>query len=348
MVDNAHGSHGVGEDEQREDVLVERSAGTAPPPPIVPGSTENNPGRPSSNETNAPRSNAGVRQDEFLETIQEERLVKEELELEELLQQRKAIRTEEQQAKAWTDAAKAVKLYSDNMIHRWNKEIDVYLVFAALFSAILTAFNVESYRLLRLSPDNTAVALERISMQLQSFSISPPFVNATHSALSDVASIVLDTSSAIPEYAVKLNTLWFSGLILSLASTVIGILLKQWMGEYNNGLTGTSRGVARRRQYRLNNLVKWRVGYIIALIPILLLISLTLFLAGLLVLIWELHPTVARVASILVVVVAGSTTAVTLLLLCASDCAYLPHKRNSFSISGGVRFILPFGWCSHP
>ncbi|EIW52775.1 uncharacterized protein TRAVEDRAFT_87799, partial [Trametes versicolor FP-101664 SS1] len=70
--------------------------------------------------------------------------------------QRKAMRTEEEEAEAWSKAATDLKTYSDNMIHRWNKEIDVYLVFAALFSAILTTFNVESYKLLQSSPpDNT-------------------------------------------------------------------------------------------------------------------------------------------------------------------------------------------------
>lgn len=198
-----------------------------------------------------------------------------------------------------------------------------------MFSAILTAFNVEAYKLLRTSPpDDTAIALQRITIQLQSFSISPPFVNATHSAFADMAPIFLGTHSSKPAYVIKLNTLWFSGLILSLASTVIGILAKQWIGEYSNGLTGTSLRAARRRQYRLNNLVKWRVGHIIALIPILLLISLALFLAGLLVLVWELHPTVARVASVLVAIVAVSTIAVITLPLCASGCAYLsPQTR---------------------
>lgn len=199
-----------------------------------------------------------------------------------------------------------------------------------MFSAILTAFNVESYKLIR-PPDDTAIALQRISVQLQSFKISPPFVNATvaNSSLSDVASIFLGTPSpTVLEYAVKLNTLWFSALILSLASTVIGILAKQWIGEYSNGLTGTSFKAALRRQYRLNNLVKWRVGHIIALIPILLLISLSLFLAGILVLVWQLHPTVARVVSVLIAVVVGSTTAVTLLPLCMTDCAYIsPQTR---------------------
>lgn len=46
-----------------------------------------------------------------------------------MLEQRKTVRTKKQQTKAWFEAADAVKTYSDSMIHRWNKEIDVYLVF---------------------------------------------------------------------------------------------------------------------------------------------------------------------------------------------------------------------------
>lgn len=198
-----------------------------------------------------------------------------------------------------------------------------------MFSAILTAFNVESYKLLRPSPDNTAISLQRIAMQLQSVSTSTPFVNATHSAISDMASIFLDTPSPIvPEYVVKLNTLWFSSLILSLHSTIIGIFVKQWTGEYGNGLAGSSRVAARLRQYRLNNLLKWRVGHIIAIIPILLIISVALFLTGILVLLQELNPTVARVAWALVSVGAVSATFVTLLPLFKTGCAYIsPQAR---------------------
>lgn len=48
-----------------------------------------------------------------------------------LLEERTTSRTEEQKRTAWSDAAGAVKTYSDNMIKRWNKEIDVYLVFVS-------------------------------------------------------------------------------------------------------------------------------------------------------------------------------------------------------------------------
>ena len=53
-----------------------------------------------------------------------------------------------------------------------------------LFSAVLTAFNVQSYQLLTPPPatDPIIVALERISAQPSSFSVKPPSVNSTHPA----------------------------------------------------------------------------------------------------------------------------------------------------------------------
>ncbi|TBU22081.1 hypothetical protein BD311DRAFT_676896, partial [Dichomitus squalens] len=57
------------------------------------------------------------------------------------------------------DAAKVVKKYSDEMVKRWNEEIDTLLVCAGLFSAILTAFNVQSYLLLQpTTSDSTLVS----------------------------------------------------------------------------------------------------------------------------------------------------------------------------------------------
>lgn len=47
-------------------------------------------------------------------------------------QQRRGIYTTEQTNQAWSDAAEMVRGYSDEMIERWNKEIDTYLVFVSL------------------------------------------------------------------------------------------------------------------------------------------------------------------------------------------------------------------------
>lgn len=262
--------------------------------------------------------------------------------IKEVNNRRSEVYTEEQKTKAWADAAGMVQRYSDDMISRWSTEIDTYLVFvcfsrlytahpliiiqAGLFSAILTAFNVQSYLLLQpASPDPSVAILQRISLQLASFSINPPFVNSTQPS---------STGFAIPPapvspWAVWLNALWFSGLVLSLASASIGIMVKQWLDECSSGVSGTSRPIARVRQYRLHNLRRWHMEEIVGTIPILLQLSLALFVSGLLILLWNLHHTVAAVVSVLAGLLAASTAVATLLPLYDHRCPYIsPHFRT--------------------
>ncbi|EIW53888.1 uncharacterized protein TRAVEDRAFT_131886, partial [Trametes versicolor FP-101664 SS1] len=228
------------------------------------------------------------------------------------------------------------------MIERWNKEIDTYLTFvglvpdadrtcltedgqAGLFSAVLTAFNVESYLLLQpATPDATLLALQQISLQLSSFSTGPPpaFINSTHPALQQGTA----PAPPIPRTAIWLNILWFSSLILSLSSASIGMMVKQWLNEYASGISsepGGSRQTARLRQFRLNSVIRWRVGDIVNTIPVLLQVSVALFLAGLLVLLWTLHPTVAGVASVFAGSLGTFTTFTVLLPSIKPGCAYL-------------------------
>ncbi|OJT08366.1 hypothetical protein TRAPUB_705 [Trametes pubescens] len=237
-----------------------------------------------------------------------------------MLDKRENVYTQGQKTKAWSDAAGLVQNYSDDMIARWNKEIDTYLVFAGLFSAILTAFNVQSYLLLQPSaPDPSISILQQISSQLESFSVNPPFINATQPSSTGRTSP--NNPPPAPRWAVWLNALWFSGLILSLASASIGIMVKHWLNEFSSGVSGTSRPIARVRQYRLNNLQRWRLEDVVVAIPILLQISLSLFLAWLLVLLWNLNDTVAAIASTL--------------------CAYLtPQIRALDSLWQPKRFVF--------
>lgn len=200
---------------------------------------------------------------------------------------------------------------------------------AGLFSAVLTTFNVQSYVLLqpKATPDPSIAILQQISAQLGSFSISHPFVNSTQPPNSNVTDT--DGSSPIPRWAIWLNGLWFSGLILSLASASLGILVKQWLNEYGSGLHGTSLPVARLRQYRLENLRTWHVQEVVSAIPLLLQLALACFLAGLLILLWTLHPTVAAIASALVGLLAVFTVVTAILPLFFHRCSYLlPQIRR--------------------
>ncbi|OJT02862.1 hypothetical protein TRAPUB_6592 [Trametes pubescens] len=244
--------------------------------------------------------------------------------------------TQEQKTKAWSDAAEMVQTYSDETIKRWKEEIDTYLVF--------------SYLLLQPSPPDPSIAvLEHISSQLASFSVNPPFVNSTQPPSTGGART--STPPPVPYWAVWLNTLWFSGLILSLTSASIGIMVKQWLNEYGSGVSGTSRPASRMRQYRLNNLRSWHVEDVIVTIPILLQLALALFLAGLLILLWTLDDTVAAVASTLIGLLAVFTLTTIVLPLVNHKCSYLtPQIRAVNAIWQPKRFaywLCSFisAWC---
>ncbi|KAI0718800.1 hypothetical protein C8T65DRAFT_638167 [Cerioporus squamosus] len=226
--------------------------------------------------------------------------------------------TPEQKEKAWAEASEAVKTYHDELVRRWKEEMDALLVYAGLFSAVLTAFNVQSYQLLQPAPcDPTIAILQQISAQLSSFTITPPFINSTGNVNPLGTS---QPSFHAPASMVWLNTLWFSSLVFSLASASIALFVKQWLQEAT--VQGSTRDSARLRQYRLNGLLKWRVGAITVALPIMLQLAAVLFLIGLMVLLWTLHRTVAAITSSLIAILFAFFLTVVLLPVLKPDCSY--------------------------
>ena len=177
---------------------------------------------------------------------------------------------------------------------------------------------MQSYLLLQPdSGDETVLALAHISAQLTSFSVNQAFVNST------VAAFVPPSSAFVaPLSAIWINALWFTSLICTLSASSIAVTVKQWLYQYKQGLSGTSREISRLRQYRYDNLLSWRVPEIIALLPVLLQIALSLFLGGLLILLWTLNPVVALLSSVLVGALFSFQAVTTLLPTFRPDCSY--------------------------
>ncbi|PIL22488.1 hypothetical protein GSI_15177 [Ganoderma sinense ZZ0214-1] len=219
------------------------------------------------------------------------------------------------------------------MVQRWKSEIDMLLVFVT--------FNVQSYQLLQ--PDEQGevlVALRTISSQLNGFAYFPPFINSTFTQPQST-----EASFTPPIYAIWLNSLWFSALICTLSASSIAITVRQWLHQYSSGTSGTSREVARLRQYRYESLIRWRVAEVVTLLPVLLQLSLILFLAGLLILLWTIHPKVALLASTLVGILLLFNVAVTIIPAFRADCCYqspvaLCFFRASQYIGGFLRLCL--------
>ncbi|TFK82716.1 hypothetical protein K466DRAFT_465818, partial [Polyporus arcularius HHB13444] len=222
-------------------------------------------------------------------------------------------------AQAWTKTAEIIKAYTDEQVAKLNSELDTLLVYAGLFSAIVTAFNVQSYQLLQPpQPDPTPGILERISTQLGNLSETTHLINSTQSSYNP-SSV---TSQGPTRAVVWVNILWFSALIFSLASASIGIMVKQWLRELSTDLQGTSREIAQTRQYRVQNTQKWKLREIASALPVLLHLSLTCFLSGLLILLWTLHVAVAAVSSALVGLLLTFIVATTILPVMVPSCCY--------------------------
>ncbi|KAI0758890.1 hypothetical protein C8Q74DRAFT_270673 [Fomes fomentarius] len=239
--------------------------------------------------------------------------------------------TAEEKKRAWDKTARLVKEYSDELVKRWKEEIDTLLVYAGLFSAVLTALIVESYKLLSPPPpDPVLAALQQISVQLSSFSVNPPFVNSTQPYMSQT----LPPAPPAPRWVIWLNALWFSSLIFSLSAASVGIMVKQWLNEYSTGLFGDSRHFARLRQHRLQNLERWQVAGIVAILPVLLQIALALFFGGLLVLLWMLNSDVAAVASALIGLLFAFTIGSSLIPIFRANCCYLSPPVYVFLNAG--------------
>ncbi|KAI1785914.1 hypothetical protein LXA43DRAFT_97869, partial [Ganoderma leucocontextum] len=142
----------------------------------------------------------------------------------------------EQRDEAWKFCASAIERHFEELLKRWNAELDMLLVFAGLFSTALTAFLVQSYPLLQ--PDNTdtmVIALAQLSNQLHAFSVSPEFVNSTERG---VFSPELASFTA-PGYAIRVNGLWFSSLICTLSASSIAVMVKQWLHQYRAARAGS-------------------------------------------------------------------------------------------------------------
>jgi len=149
---------------------------------------------------------------------------------------------------------------------------------AGLFSAVVTAFIIESYKALKQDP--TEVLLSRILAQLEGqengtdFPTNPKFT---------------PTPTEI-----RVNILWFLSLIFSLATVLLGIISLQWLREYLRPHTDLEPQIALSLHHlNVESLDRWYLPQIFTALPLLLQLALVLFLGGILDFLWSLNSTVA-------------------------------------------------------
>ncbi|KAF8882147.1 hypothetical protein BD779DRAFT_1389574, partial [Infundibulicybe gibba] len=164
----------------------------------------------------------------------------------------------------WKQVYEKADQFDKEFCAGWNNEIDALLTFAGLFSAVVTAFTMESYKWLEPDPqDINNHILMNISAQLAGRNTAelPPF-------------------TPLPS-SLRINTAWFLSLTFSLTAGLVGILCKQWLRQYQQDISLPHKDALALRQFRYEGLLWWRVMDILNALPILLGLGLILFFAGL-------------------------------------------------------------------
>ncbi|CAE6439664.1 unnamed protein product [Rhizoctonia solani] len=187
----------------------------------------------------------------------------------------------------WTMYVKDTNEWDAELVDKWNKSLDVILVFAALFSAISTAFLIETSKKLQEDPtDVSAQTLIVISQTLLTL------VNNTSSE-SAVPTPMNNAPFSPSRMVVLVNTLWYMSLSVSVGASFLAMLAKDWCHTFMAGRKGDLWIQARRRQRKWTMIEKWKMQELIMVLPSLIHLSLLLFAIGLCVYVWELNKAVA-------------------------------------------------------
>ncbi|KAJ8093822.1 hypothetical protein PM082_009684 [Marasmius tenuissimus] len=194
---------------------------------------------------------------------------------------------------AWEVLSNHVRKYDNETANGWKEDIDTLLVFAGLFSAVVTAFTVESYKWLSEDPADISIAiLTQISSHLSG-------ANATV----HTQGVPFQPSPS----SIRINACWFLSLILSLSASLFCLLCKQWLKEHRREThTRTQEEAQALRQLRKDGFEKWGVRTILSTLPCLLEIALLIFFAGVLDLLWTLQVSPVFITGGTAIVLSGS------------------------------------------
>ncbi|KAF9004489.1 hypothetical protein BDZ89DRAFT_966967, partial [Hymenopellis radicata] len=177
-------------------------------------------------------------------------------------------------ARVWRVYVEEAAAFDGIMVNQYRDGLDVMLVFAGLFSAVVTSFLVQVSQNLQADYAQMSALLlhDLVSIQLSdgdsAFNITSPSVDPAQKFVPDAIDVWI-------------NGLWVVSLTVALVVALAAVLVKQWLHHYVSLPSGTPMDHSHVRQFRFMGLERWRVRVIIGMLPLTMHVSLMLFLAGL-------------------------------------------------------------------
>ncbi|KAJ7455415.1 hypothetical protein FB451DRAFT_1048914, partial [Mycena latifolia] len=174
-------------------------------------------------------------------------------------------------APIWKLYMDQAKITDDNLANIFNSDLDPLLIFAGLFSAILSAFLIEIRKGLQEDLQNITNNLLLVLIENQHNASGPQVPSSAHFE---------PTSSSR-----WVNGLWFSSLMFSLMSALGASLAKGWVTQFSTSVSGAAWGNAAQHCRRFRGLMRWHLKLIVQCLPILIHIAFFLFSIGLVILV---------------------------------------------------------------
>ncbi|KAH8806813.1 hypothetical protein DL96DRAFT_1822167, partial [Flagelloscypha sp. PMI_526] len=217
--------------------------------------------------------------------------------------------------------ARVFKVYNDeaerydaDMIRGFRDSLDGLLVFASLFSAVVTTILMQTIQVLPTDQSRiTNHLLYETTLLLRA--------NGNATVINSISqSPYGPTSNTFSTDDVWINALFIASLALSLTTALLSVLAKQWLQAYMSLTSGSARDVALIRHLRFIGLERWKLSEFIGTLPLILHTSLGLFFAGLFLFVRTLYPTlgwiVASISGVTVLVYLGTIILPTFYLEC--------------------------------
>ncbi|KAK0437421.1 uncharacterized protein EV420DRAFT_1280708, partial [Desarmillaria tabescens] len=151
-------------------------------------------------------------------------------------------------------------IYDTDMVKNKRAKVNILLVFAALFSGIVSAFIVQ------ILPD--------IQTPLQAMS-------ASASRNDNTTSNAESTADTLHKWTYIISYLWVGSLGLSLGAASVAFLIDEWYYHYLSPIAGDPQVCSRIRHLRFNGLLDWHVSMFVHSLPLFLHASLGIFFVGL-------------------------------------------------------------------
>ncbi|KAJ7127799.1 hypothetical protein C8R44DRAFT_733222 [Mycena epipterygia] len=224
-------------------------------------------------------------------------------------------------AKVWAIYISEAEKYDRALVESWKSDMEGLLIFAALFSAVLTAFIIESYK--SLNPDSgdlTVQLLEQISQQLATSANGSTFPIPRSPSFAPLASSLI------------CNGVWFASLGLSLACALIATFVQQWARDFLHRTDMRSAPMNRAHifSYLYYGLRRFQMHTVVETIPLLLHGSLLLFFSGLVAFLVPVNIAMTIIAATILAIVTTVYCILTLLPLRYLECPYRTPLSNLF------------------